>query len=95
MPGRQSSVQIMRTKIFRPVVPEGILCRRELHDELEATEATPLILISAPAGYGKTTLASHWLASCKTRGAWLSLDAGGCPRNSTSTCLKPWKGSSS
>jgi LuxR family maltose regulon positive regulatory protein len=33
-------------------------------------------LISAPAGFGKTTLVSEWLASAGIRAAWLSLDEG-------------------
>jgi LuxR family maltose regulon positive regulatory protein len=35
-----------------------------------------LTLISAPAGFGKTTLASEWLSGCKRPSAWLSLDEG-------------------
>ncbi|MDP2791486.1 MAG: LuxR C-terminal-related transcriptional regulator [Rectinemataceae bacterium] len=35
-----------------------------------------LTLISAPAGFGKTTLASEWIAGCKRPSAWLSLDEG-------------------
>ena len=35
-----------------------------------------LILISAPAGFGKTTLVSEWLAGCLQPVAWLSLDEG-------------------
>ncbi|WP_240041371.1 LuxR C-terminal-related transcriptional regulator [Paenibacillus ginsengarvi] len=35
-----------------------------------------LTLISAPAGYGKTTLVSEWLAGCGRRVAWLSLEEG-------------------
>lgn len=34
------------------------------------------MLISASAGYGKTTLVSEWLADCRRRAAWLSLDEG-------------------
>jgi len=33
-----------------------------------------LTLISAPAGFGKTTLISRWIASCERPAAWLSLD---------------------
>ncbi len=35
-----------------------------------------LILVSAPAGYGKTTLVSRWLTETKISSAWLSLDDG-------------------
>jgi LuxR family transcriptional regulator, maltose regulon positive regulatory protein len=35
-----------------------------------------LTLISAPAGFGKTTLVSEWIAGCKVSVAWLSLDEG-------------------
>ena len=33
-----------------------------------------MTLISAPAGYGKSVLASQWLETCECPGAWLSLD---------------------
>ena len=36
--------------------------------------AAGLTLISAPAGFGKTTLLSEWLAGCKLPVAWLALD---------------------
>ena len=35
-----------------------------------------LTLISAPAGFGKTTLVSDWVAGCDSPAAWLSLDEG-------------------
>jgi LuxR family maltose regulon positive regulatory protein len=35
-----------------------------------------LTLISAPAGFGKTTLISEWIAGCQRPAAWLSLDEG-------------------
>jgi LuxR family maltose regulon positive regulatory protein len=35
-----------------------------------------LILVAAPAGYGKSTLAAEWLETCARPSAWLSLDEG-------------------
>jgi LuxR family maltose regulon positive regulatory protein len=35
-----------------------------------------LILIAAPAGFGKTTLVSEWVLDCQRPAAWLSLDEG-------------------
>jgi LuxR family maltose regulon positive regulatory protein len=35
-----------------------------------------LTLVSAPAGFGKSTLVSDWIASCGCKAAWLSLDEG-------------------
>src|SRR5439155_7480097 len=53
------------------VVPRARLIER-LNDGLHRK----LTLISAPAGFGKTTLVGEWLASCERPAAWLSLDEG-------------------
>ena len=45
-----------------------------LNDGLHQTLG--LTLISAPAGFGKTTLVNEWVASCGRPAAWFSLDAG-------------------
>jgi LuxR family maltose regulon positive regulatory protein len=45
-----------------------------LNDGLAA--GNRLTLVSAPAGFGKTTLVSEWVAGCGRPAAWLSLDAG-------------------
>ena len=50
--------------------------RSRLLARLQKGLAHKLILISAPAGYGKTTLACEWLASCGQLSAWVSLDNG-------------------
>jgi LuxR family maltose regulon positive regulatory protein len=53
-----------------------VVCRRTLHARLDAGIDLPLALVSASAGYGKSTLVSHWLASCVRPSGWLSLDEG-------------------
>ena len=53
-----------------------IVSRPRLIDRLNAGLHHKLTLISAPAGFGKTTLVSEWLASCGRPVAWLSLDEG-------------------
>jgi LuxR family maltose regulon positive regulatory protein len=53
-----------------------VVLRPRLTERLNAGLHRKLTLISAPAGFGKTTLLSAWVASCDRRVAWLSLDAG-------------------
>lgn len=65
---------IIRTKLNHPPVPVDHVHRPRLVEELERYRSRPLTLISAAAGYGKSTLASCWLATCECPGAWLSLD---------------------
>ena len=67
-------IPILRTKLHRPPVPPDIVCRESLHERLDAGRHLPLTLVSAPAGYGKSTLISHWIEKGDILGAWLSLD---------------------
>lgn len=71
-PSRASPLQ--QTKLRRPLVPVDVMHRQELHDTLEQGSRLPLTLVSAPAGYGKTTVVSDWLETRGDRSAWLSLD---------------------
>jgi LuxR family maltose regulon positive regulatory protein len=69
---------ILATKLHIPAPRPKTVLRARLIERLD--EGLPsgrkLTLISAPAGFGKTTLVSEWVASCKRPVAWLSLDEG-------------------
>ena len=65
---------LLRTKLHRPAVDDAHIHRPSLLAHLNRHRHRPLTLISAPAGYGKSTLASCWLASADVPGAWVSLD---------------------
>ena len=69
--------RILETKLHAPPRRHGLVARRRLTDRLGSATASRLTLVSAPPGFGKTTLVADWLASRGpgTASAWLSLDA--------------------
>jgi LuxR family transcriptional regulator, maltose regulon positive regulatory protein len=67
---------LLRTKFYAPAVRFNLVTRPRLIDLLNGGMDKKLILVSAPAGYGKTTLISRWLKETGISSAWLSLDAG-------------------
>ena len=67
---------ILATKIFIPPPRPRAVLRPNLVERLNEGLHRKLTLISAPAGFGKTTLISKWVASCKLPVAWLSIDKG-------------------
>jgi len=69
-----TDIQILRTKLHRPPVPEDHVQRSRLLERLEKGRQRPLTLVSASAGYGKSSLVSCWLETCDCAGAWVSLD---------------------
>jgi len=68
--------QILATKLYIPVPRPGSVMRPRLIDRLNAELHGNLTLISAPAGFGKTTLVTEWIAADERQAAWLSLDDG-------------------
>ncbi len=70
------SIPILATKLYVPLPRPRAVLRPRLIDRLNEGLHSKLILISAPAGFGKTTLIGEWLASCERPAAWLSLDEG-------------------
>lgn len=72
--GGVDPMPLLLTKLHRPGVGPGLEHRARLVKYLDDNLDKPLTLISAPAGYGKTTLASMWLQASDRASAWLSLD---------------------
>jgi LuxR family maltose regulon positive regulatory protein len=69
---------LLTTKLFIPLPHSNLVLRPRLFKRLDEglRQGHRLILVSAPAGFGKTTLVSAWLSECKYPTAWLSLDEG-------------------
>src|SRR3712207_3260411 len=66
---------LLATKLFVPPARAHLVPRPRLLDRLQRGLQGKLTLISAPAGFGKTTLLSEWIAGRPRPAAWLSLDA--------------------
>ncbi len=73
---------LLATKLYLPRPRTGLVPRPRLSERLDHGAAGKLMLISAPAGFGKTTLLAEWLArgpaapTDERSAAWLSLDRG-------------------
>ncbi len=68
--------QLLTTKLYVPPLRPGLVPRPRLIELLDEGVTRKLTLISAPAGFGKTTLISEWIQQCGRPVAWLSLDGG-------------------
>ncbi len=73
---------LLETKLYLPRRRDGLVPRSRLSERLDRGAAARLMLVSAPAGFGKTTLLAEWLARGPAAAAdgpsaaWLSLDRG-------------------
>jgi LuxR family maltose regulon positive regulatory protein len=68
--------ELVATKLHLPRLQPGFVPRRRLLDRLEAAPAEQLVLVCAPAGFGKTALLGDWAGQRRRAVAWLSLDEG-------------------
>ena len=66
---------LLATKLHMPASRPGLVPRRRLTARLEEGLARGLVLVCAPAGYGKTVLLADWARRGEHPAAWLSLDA--------------------
>ena len=81
---------LLATKFFAPVVPPQVVERPHLLARMTAVAAQPrssLTLVSAPAGYGKSTFVSQWLRQQPHPFTWLSLDQNDDPPGRFFTCF--------
>jgi LuxR family transcriptional regulator, maltose regulon positive regulatory protein len=80
---------LLETKLYVPRLRRGQVARPGLSERLSRGAESKLTLISAPAGFGKTTLLAEWLAATPARersAAWLSLD----PSDNTAASFWPY-----
>ncbi len=66
---------LLATKLYKPAVRPGRIARPRLLTRLDEAQSRRLALVSAPAGFGKTTLVSTWLEDREPVG-WFSVDEG-------------------
>ena len=69
---------LMATKLYVPKLRRGLVARPRLLEQMGDGAEARLTLVSAPAGFGKTTVLAAWLHDASAAGrrvAWLSLDA--------------------
>jgi LuxR family maltose regulon positive regulatory protein len=70
----EQSIALLSTKLSAPCLPGSLVERNRLLAELDGALSTPLTLIAASAGWGKTTLLATWASRHPQQVAWLSLD---------------------
>ena len=69
-----SSVSVVRAKLHAPRIPSDLVRRDRLLERLAGSRDRPFTLVSAPAGYGKSTLIARWLEATDVTGIWLSVE---------------------
>ena len=77
-PSQESSERdvLLATKLHVPGPRPGLVPRPRLAERLDEGLASGLMLVCAPAGYGKTVLLAEWARRGQRPVAWLSLDVG-------------------
>jgi LuxR family transcriptional regulator, maltose regulon positive regulatory protein len=70
----EPSFPILESKLAPAPGRPGLVPRGNLLDQLEASAATSVVAICAPAGYGKTVLATEWAKRDSRPFVWLSID---------------------
>ncbi len=67
-------LRLLRTKTFMPRAHPDLVPRARLLEALDAEPGSKLVLVAAPAGFGKTALLCRWVETRSLPAVWLSLD---------------------
>ncbi|BBI51741.1 hypothetical protein HORIV_41620 [Vreelandella olivaria] len=67
-------MSLLQEKLKAPLLPLSVVARPRLNDHFGLNEHVRLLMVQAPAGYGKTTLLAERLPALEQETAWLSLD---------------------
>jgi len=65
---------MLLTKLNRPIMSPGLIERLDLLQKIGNKRHVPLVLVSAPAGFGKSVLVNQWINHNQSNYAWISLD---------------------
>lgn len=68
---QKQRIFFLNTKITHPIPPSSMISRESIISKMN----TQVVIVNAPAGYGKTTLVSEWLQSNNKLTAWVTLDS--------------------
>ena len=71
---RSMDLNILQTKLHRPPIRHDYITRQRIIDTLENNAILPLSIISAGAGFVKSTAVSDWLEKTSYLNTWISLD---------------------
>lgn len=69
-------IPLLQTKLLVPHTLSGLVPRQRLNDSLDRALQGKLTLVTAPAGFGKTTVIAEWIRRSSLPVAWLSLASG-------------------
>ena len=73
---RRSLDTLLEAKLHSTPTREDWVVRRRLVDRLDRAATRPVVLVAAPAGFGKTTLLTQWTSQMGRATAWVTLDPG-------------------
>jgi LuxR family maltose regulon positive regulatory protein len=73
-PAASLPFDVVESKLHVPGLRPGVVSRTALVNRLRVVVDSPVVAVTAPAGYGKTTLLAQWAARDKRAVAWVSID---------------------